>query len=277
MSNRFVLIGADYPHLLTPIEPVRLGPPGGPAAIHTRLGWTLQGPAHITQWAPNTQQCLFTSISPQMTELMQNVEKLWKMDILPYQTSKSVMRSKQDKEALELLEAKTRRVQVAGILRYATPLLRKRDVPPLRAPKEAVLPSLRGLERHLARDPLRADEYCAAICKLVETGAVKKIDPREALTSAESWYIPHHLVSHNGKSRLVFNCSFQFQGRSLNDTLLPGPTLGASLPGVLLRFREHAVAVCGDIRGMFHQVQLLPEDRSLLRFIWRDMKREDPP
>ncbi len=69
-----VLIGADYPHLLTPIEPVRWGPPGGPAAIHTRLGWILQGPAHITQWASNTQQCLFTSISPQMTELMQNVE-----------------------------------------------------------------------------------------------------------------------------------------------------------------------------------------------------------
>ncbi len=44
-----------------------------------------------------------------------------------------------------------------------------------------------------------------------------------------------------------------------------------------MRFREHAVAVCGDIRGMFHQVQLLPEDRPLLRFIWRDMKREDSP
>ncbi len=208
---------------------------------------------------------------------MQNVEKLWKMDILPYQTSKSVMRSKQDKESLKLLEAKTRRVQIAGILRYATPLLRMRDVPPIRAPKEAVLPSLRSLERCLARDPLQAEEYCAAICKLVETGAVKKIDPREALTSDESLYILHHLVSHNGKSRLVFNCSFQFQGRSLNDTLLPEPTLGAFLLGVLLRFREHAVAVCGDIRGMFHQVQLLLEDRPILRFIWRDMKREHSP
>lgn len=63
-----VLLGADYPHLLTPMEPVRLGPPGGPAAIRTRLGWTLQGPAHLTQWPPSTQQCLFTSISPQMTD-----------------------------------------------------------------------------------------------------------------------------------------------------------------------------------------------------------------
>lgn len=129
----------------------------------------------------------------------------------------------------------------------------------------------------MPRDPLRADEYSAAIQKLVETGAVKKFDPSEVSATDESWYIPHHLVSHNGKSHLVFNCSFQYQGLSLNDTLLPGPTLGASLLGVLLRFREHAVAVSGDIRGMFHQVQLLPEDQPLLRFIWRNMKRDNPP
>lgn len=39
-----ILIGSDQPHLITPAEPVRLGPPGGPAAVHTRLGWTFQGP-----------------------------------------------------------------------------------------------------------------------------------------------------------------------------------------------------------------------------------------
>lgn len=38
-----LLIGSDHPHLITPIEPVRLGRSGGPAAIHMRLGWTLQG------------------------------------------------------------------------------------------------------------------------------------------------------------------------------------------------------------------------------------------
>ena len=31
-----LLIGSDYPHLITP--------PGGPAAMKTRLGWTRQGP-----------------------------------------------------------------------------------------------------------------------------------------------------------------------------------------------------------------------------------------
>ncbi|KAL7883040.1 hypothetical protein SRHO_G00006980 [Serrasalmus rhombeus] len=68
-----------------------------------------------------------------------------------------------------------------------------------------------------------------------------------------------------------------FRGLNLNEALLPGPTLGASLLGVLLRFRQNAVAISGDIRSMFHQVRLLPEDRPLLKFVWRDMRREDPP
>lgn len=59
-------------------------------------------------------------------------------------------------------------------------------------------------------------------------------DQREATQPAEAWYLPHHLVSHNNKSRLVFDCSFRHHGLSLNDQLLPGPTLGPSLLEVLL-------------------------------------------
>lgn len=85
------------------------------------------------------------------------------------------------------------------------------------------------------------------------------------------------MVQHNGKNRVVFNCSFQLRGNNLNELLLPGPTLGSSLLAVLLRFKEHSVGISSDIRGMFHQVRLLPEDRPLLRFLWRDMNREEPP
>lgn len=64
-----LLIGTDHPHLITPIEPVRLGLVGGPAAVRTRLGWTLQGPVSITSQMCQPSQCLFTSISPPMDEL----------------------------------------------------------------------------------------------------------------------------------------------------------------------------------------------------------------
>lgn len=85
------------------------------------------------------------------------------------------------------------------------------------------------------------------------------------------------MVTHNDKNRIVFNCSFSFRNTSLNEHLVPGPTLGSSLLGVLLRFRQYPIAVSSDIKGMFHQVRLLPGDQPFLRFLWRDMNRSTKP
>lgn len=160
-----LLIGSDYPHLITPVEPVRLGPPGGPAAVKTRLGWTLQGlTKHIKQQSTQSQ-CLHISVHSPTTELLQNVERLWQLDVIPYKSEKIVKRSRQDQEAVHLLETKTTRVEVGGIQRYATPLLRVKNMPQLCAPKEAVLANLRSTERRLLRDPERAAAYCAEIGK----------------------------------------------------------------------------------------------------------------
>lgn len=51
---------------------------------------------------------------------------------------------------------------------------------------------------------------------------------------------------------------YVYKGTSLNEQLLPGPNLGPSLIGVLLRFQQHHVAISGEISGMFQQVRLLP-------------------
>lgn len=134
---------------------------------------------------------------------------------------------------------------------------------------------LRSPEWRLLKDPQRALAYRAEMQKLINTGVVRE-DFQENPVE-ECWYIPHHLVTHNGKNRLVFNCSHQYLGQTLNQYLMPGPTLGASVVGVLLQFREHPVAVSGDIKGMFHQVRLLPEDHPLLRFLLRDLKVDEPP
>ncbi len=74
----------------------------------------------------------------------------------------------------------------------------------------------------------------------------------------------------------MFNYSYQFKDLNLNESILPRPKLGAS-PSLLPCLREHPVAISGDIKGMFNQVRLPPEDKPLLRFVWRDTRREDPP
>lgn len=81
------------------------------------------------------------------------------------------------------------------------------------------------------------------------------------------------MVTHNHKDGIVFNCSFQHKGQSLNNILLPGPTPGPSIFGVLLRFRQHAVTISGDIKRMFHQIRLLPADKPVPCFLWRNMQR----
>ena len=37
------------------------------------------------------------------------------------------------------------------------------------------------------------------------------------------------------------------------------------------------MAISGDIKGMFHQVRLLPEDQPFLRFVWRGMEKDNAP
>ncbi|KAK7878134.1 hypothetical protein WMY93_031215 [Mugilogobius chulae] len=239
-----VLIGSDNAHLITAIRPVLRGPAHAPMAICTKLGWAFR-----------VQQQSTHTTGPE----------------------KEVTRSKEDRDAIAMLEAKTIRVPVDGVERYATPLLRRKDFPLLHVSPDVVKGLLRSTERKLARNPELALTYNQEIKRLVDTGYVVKLTPEEIHSSTESWYVPHHIVHHNNKARVVFNCSFEFQGTVLNHYLLPGPPLGPTLLGVLLRFRQFPVAVSGDIKAMFHQVRLLPEDCPLLRFLWRDGETERPP
>lgn len=102
-----LLIGSGYSHLITPVMPIRLGPPGGPAAVKTRSSWTLQGPTKYMKKQPVTQQCLHIFILSPTAELLQNVESLWQLDVLPYRSEQLARCSRQDQEAVCLLEVKT--------------------------------------------------------------------------------------------------------------------------------------------------------------------------
>ena len=75
----------------------------------------------------------------------------------------------------------------------------------------------------------------------------------------------------------MFDASAEFHGTSLNKQLLTGPDLLQELPAILMRFREKAVAIAGDIDQMFHQVRVRKDDRPALSFLWRDMERGRPP
>ena len=91
----------------------------------------------------------------------------------------------------------------------------------------------------------------------------------------ETFYLPMHAVrkeeSTTTKLRVVFNASAKSStSSSLNDSLLVGPTIHPPLIDVLLRFRTHRVALTTDISKIYRAVELVPADRDLHRFVWRN-------
>ncbi|XP_073986068.1 uncharacterized protein [Rhodnius prolixus] len=89
-----------------------------------------------------------------------------------------------------------------------------------------------------------------------------------------AYYIPHHAVHRPDdppeKIRVVFNASQRSSsGISLNELLLPGPRLQLDIWKVVTRFRVDRWVFTADIRQMFRQILHPPEDRDLLRILWR--------
>ena len=140
-------------------------------------------------WAPeqtSVQQCLFTSVSGADDLLYRNVERLWQLDVLPSRNEKMVVRSREDQEAMNLLETKTQRVNIEGVQRYTTPLLRKTGAPKLNGSPHSVMAHLRATEKRLKKDPEKAALYSSEIGKLIQARYVNKLGPKEVDQSTEA-------------------------------------------------------------------------------------------
>ena len=124
------------------------------------------------------------------------------------------------------------------------------------------------LKRRFLKDQKFFDDYKKFMDNLLVKGYAKQ---SEVVLSGKTWYIPHHGVYHPskpGKVRVVFNCSAEFQGKSINRELLSGPDLMTQIIGIMTRFREEKIAFIADIEAMYHQL-LVPDDRQAFwKFLW---------
>ena len=95
---------------------------------------------------------------------------------------------------------------------------------------------LNGLKARFAKDPKYKNDYVKFIDDMLVKGYVEKAPQ----TNKGTWYLPHHGVYHPrkpSKIRVVFDCSAEYEGQSLNKHPLQGPDLTNTLQGVLCRFR----------------------------------------
>ncbi|XP_065356291.1 uncharacterized protein LOC135950688 [Calliphora vicina] len=265
-----VLIGLDHCLLGLPDEIVSLDE-NGPYAANTPLRWVVFGKMMCKQSIENL--CLL-SVQPEQSlyDLVANYFETqnFGVKLLP------VIESKDDLRARKILNETT--VKIDG--RFQTRLLWRADDVVLPDSYSMALNRLVGIERKMKRSPEFGAAYKSIIKDYLSKRYVCKLSPIEAADLCpRTWYLPHFgVINPNkpGKIRLVFDVAATVEGVSVNSKLLKGPQQYKPLPSVLFNFRVGAVAVCGDIKEMFHQVIVAPEDRCSQRFLWREDTREPP-
>ena len=272
-----LLIGQDHGHLIVAREVIE-GPPNAPMASRTKLGWVLHGnlSAHVRTFA-DPEFMFHTWEEDNHDALHQLVKDSFTTENFGVKLVGNKVKSRMDLRAEQLLEETSSRVGS----RYETGLLWKDDNPTLPDSYGMAVKRLRHLERKLDRSPLFAEQYTRKILEYVDKGYARKLSPEEcAVDCPWKWYLPHFGVFNEnkpGKLRFVFDAAAKAEGVSLNDALLTGPDLLNPLVSVLMKFRQYAVAFGGDVREMFHQVNIRLCDQPAQHFLWRGDRRDGVP
>ncbi|CAB4005289.1 Hypothetical predicted protein, partial [Paramuricea clavata] len=141
---------------------------------------------------------------------------------------------------------------------------------------------LRQLHSHLKKDKHLLNDYDSVIKQQLESGIIEAV-PEEDDDSDGSYYLPHHGVLREDKEttklRVVFDGSAKpnEESPSINECLEKGPNLVPNLFDTVIKFRSHPIGIVADIEKAFHQIQISPEDRRMLRFLWFDDITEPVP
>ena len=279
-----VLIGANCSKALEP-EKVISSQNGGPYAFKTMLGWCIVGT--VNAYRDNKIECHRTAVyeadTKQVarhhfeiekkfaeTEIKEMINKMYESDFTePKLENKSIMGidelSIEDKKFLALLDKETKMVDG----HYQVPLPFKEDRINFPDNRNQALKRLNYLKKKFSRQEKFSSDYKTFIEDMLRKGYAE--ESKTSPKTGKCWYIPHHGVYHPKKPdkiRVVFDCSAELEGKSLNRALMSGPDLTNQIVGVLLKFRQENVAFMADIEAMFYQVKVPPEQRSFMRFLW---------
>ncbi|XP_071509125.1 uncharacterized protein [Diadema antillarum] len=239
------------------------------------IGWVVFGGSGVNQ--QNPRRILHVQISPPV-----DLSEFWSTESMGVRASdcecKPGNMSKAERDEYNLIYNSCEKVGK----QWRVPYPWKRDphdLPDNRVQAERMLESI---ERKLAKDPEYADVYNQQMTDMEKMGFSRRLTEEEmSAHKGPVQYVSHHAVIRPEKRstpvRIVFNASANYQGHCLNDYWLKGPNLLNDLFGVLLRFREHKVAICGDISKMYHRVLMTEEDQHVHRYLWRNMQTSRKP
>ena len=268
-----LLIGTDFVDAFVDVHTVS-GAPGEPIAKRNCFGWYILG-----QFDPNTMnRSGIQSVEVGTVSIVEDIKSLIHQDLLGVKPtelctcSDNVLR--ENKFVKSLSNSTT---LVDGRIQVKMPWSERG--PPKHSNYSIALRRMYSAEKSFQKKECFkvVDEE---VQKLLDQGFVIKVPPEQVDHSKPEWYLPLQAVFTPEKTtnvRLVFDSSSKgHDGLSLNDHLEKGPNYINSLPNVLTAWRWDEVAYTGDVRKMFNQILVHPDDQVYHRFLWRS-KPSDPP
>lgn len=239
-------------------------------AQSTLFGWVIYGQIPAAKHV-RLQNCN-TMVQLEDAKLDQLLLRHWNSEDIPSERQWTA----DDKQAEEIFRSTHRRDTRTG--RYIVHIPLKQNVTRLGNSISTARACFYGVEKRLLRDPELYAKYKAVFD---DYRALRHmvLAPERPKDDAESYYLPHHPINvadGKGKFRIVFNASAATStGVSFNTQQLAGPKLQDDLIAIFLRFRAKRFGMTGDIRQMFRQVQITPEQWNFQRVLWRDSPSEE--
>ena len=210
-------------------------------------------------------------------ELRRNLHRVWELET-EEETRKLTnsyyppIRSARDKRAEAMLTDNLHRLDNG---QYQTRLLWSTDRRPHNNYDEAKRAFIHW-ERRLASDTRLRKAFHAAMDNWIQCQYLENID--NIADSSQNFLTTFMVLKGSGentKARLVVNGARKFKGECLNDFLETGGNVMIDLTELLLKLRQAKYVVSCDLKDMFLNIKVSPEDRQYLRVFYRKSPEDE--
>jgi len=235
-------------------------------ALESKFGWLIQGvvsiPVMNVTTAPVDVDVLHLSVGEEKN-LNDQLHSFWETESLGIQ-----METERSLETDSVWRFNESVKHHQG--RYEVGLPWKENNVKLATNYCTALNRLNSLARRFRNNAQLYDQYNHVFQEYLAEGIIEEVDVD---TENLVYYLPHHPVIKENRAttkiRVVFDASsHEKESPSLNECLLTGPNLNPDLLSILIKFRQHRVAMMADISKAFLQIKVNDKDRDVLRFLW---------
>ncbi|UYV75405.1 hypothetical protein LAZ67_13000151 [Cordylochernes scorpioides] len=236
----------------------------GLTAIKTRIGWSIFGEI------PLRESLASEYASPVFLTMSHKIKDLWDLEMLGVRDPVENISQREKNRDIKshFIEKIIKRV----VGHYSVSL-------PWREGCEDIPSNFHVAQKRLERcvnkltTQGRLEDYSKIFTEWEQENIIERIHDDNKTVGH---YLPHRPVfketNETTPIRPVYDASCRsVKGMSLNDCLETGPNLLEHIPNVLIRFSENKIGISVDIRKAFQMIEVNPEDRKYLKFIWRNI------